>query len=203
MIRERLRFSQQEFAERLGLSFTTYRNYEYRKPPPALLEKARTMLRGLETLTAAPSGVIPRLGAIGANTRGPIYAGDDGQMEVPIRFARPEYTGVSVQANEYSMLPYIQPGDTLVFKKGSRMDRFVAVRLQGETLPVCKKLTIDAGRAVLRSTNPDYEDIPAEGHEILGYCVGIIPADDRLSIGPDDAGISENYLRDLLSARLP
>lgn len=71
-IREKLRFSQQEFAQRLGLSFTTYRNYEYRKPPHALLEKARTMMRGLETLTAAPSGAIPRLGAIGANTRGPI-----------------------------------------------------------------------------------------------------------------------------------
>lgn len=201
-IRKHLRFSQAKFAQLLGLGFATYKNYEYRDVPPEVMKKARSMRGdGMVELTGQ-TGTIQKLGAIGANLHGPGYQGDDDEMIVPIAFARPDYKGVPVPSGEYSMLPFIQPGDTLVFKGGSKLHMFVAARLQGETLPVCKKLTTEAGRAVLRSMNPDYADIPADGHEIVGYLVGIIPADSPLIIGPYDEGLNDITIKTLLNGRL-
>lgn len=160
-IRESLRFTQEQFAAKLGMEFSQYRNNEYRKPSADILRKARALKNeGYEPLVGA-MGSIKRLGAIGANHHGPGYEGDENEMIVPIAFAKEDYRGVPVPSGELSMIPFIQPGDTLIFKPGSKLHMFVAARLRGETLPVCKKLTTDVeGRAVLRSMNPGFEDMP-------------------------------------------
>lgn len=204
-IRKKLKMTQAQMGEALGFKDRgTYKNYEYtQSPTPAMLQTARRMADGLRPLSAIPTGPIEVLGAIGANTKGPDSEPDADEMQVPIAFAREDYKGVPVPAGEFSMVPYIHPGDTLIFKKGSKMDKFVAVRLDGETLPVCKKLTVSKGKPIFKSMGKGYAEIDASNHQVLGYLVGIVSADMTLIIGPDDRGYNEASIREAIGSRLP
>lgn len=205
-IREKLRLKQHELAAMLEVPFDRYRNYEYRNVPERVLDLARDILvraNGLRGVRQAPTGKLKVLGSTGAGDS-PIYEPDEDFIFVPIEFVRNEYGATTVEANQFSMLPYIHPGDTLIFKRTDtpKLDKIIAVRLRGETESVVKKCTLVERRLVLRSYNPDYPDIPIDGSTVLGYLTGIVGVDGAFRLGPEDGGIDESYIESQLRSRL-
>lgn len=204
-LRAKLRYTQEEMAQALGLKRGTYKNYEYIiDPPDDLLAQVRAMVSQMRPTAAAPTG---RLRVIGSAGAGPIPASesDEDLMYVPVQFAREDYQGLVLGQDALSMWPYLHPGDTLIFKASAtpRAGKIVAVRLAGESMPVVKKMTVEAGRLALVSLNPSYPHPDIEGATMLGVLAGIISADNRVQIGPEDAGLSETDIESYFRSRLP
>lgn len=206
-IRERLRLKQREMAESLGVPFDRYRNYEYRNPPSKVLDNAREMVAkessGFYSLKPRPTGKLRVLGSIGAGDA-PDYEPDDHWIFVPIEYVREDFGAISIMPDGFSMLPYLHPGDILIFKRTDvpKLGKIIAVRLPGEVLPVAKKCVLKDGKPTLHSFNEDYPDIPIDGARILGYLTGIVAGDGSLRLGPEEAGIDERFIDSQLRARL-
>lgn len=73
-----------------------------------------------------------------------------------------------------SMMPLLEPGDTLVFQKSDvpRLGYIILFRSNENTVTV-KKLAHDGTNYVLKPLNPRYQDNLADG-TMLGYLVGIV-----------------------------
>lgn len=207
-----LRVTQEEMAERLGVQRSVYKNWEYgsNMPPATVLERLHDM--GMEAskerrqvMSKLRSGAVARLkvlGAIGAGTE-PNSQPEPSELDsVPVEFARADYSGLVVEGD--SMLPYLQPGDILVFKdsKIPKLNRIMAVRVDDAPELLVKRLVHGPEGWELHSANPAYKPIVATHKiECLGFLVGVIG--DALRLGPDERGLDEQYIETHLRSRLP
>jgi len=205
------RVTQKQAAQYLGIELGRYVPFEYRadaRIPDDILGKLRklgyqrTATPGLLPLAPQEVGTLKVYGAISA---GPGVANgemDSYELTVPIEFARPDYSACIAEND--SMMPYVQPRDTLVFKDYTRPlpERAFAVRLDGFDGLCIKETQWTAGDWELASWNPKYEPFRPDSMQLLGYLVGLISSDGALKLGPDDDGLTrakfESYLRSRL-----
>lgn len=210
-----LRLTQEEMAKRLGVKRSAYKNWEYgdNMPPDSVLPTLRDL--GMEDAPIVRAGVRtkPRRlvsGRVGRlRIAGAVAAGDganDIEPEeldnVPIEFAQPDYSGLI--ADGPSMLPYIQPGDILVFKdsKVPKLNRIVCARIDADPQLVVKTLTHSGDQWVLEAANANFGSIiPTHHLDMIGYLVGIIG--DGIRIGPDERGLDIRAIDGYLRSRLP
>ena len=192
-----------------GVSQGGFRNYLYREPPEAIIRKAELfksrMLSIGETLVSTGDGKLRVIGSVGAGGN-PDSQRDDEQLNVPIEFARPDWRGLVVEENAVSMMPYIQPGDTIVIKPhhSPRLGKFTVIRDEANPSAMfVKKAAFDGEQFVYESLNPGSDHKKAEGFISLGYVVGLISADESLKIGPIEAGIDESFFARVFRSRLP
>lgn len=208
--------TQAEMAERLGVNRSRYANWEigraYPRPREATrfedmeaseLLVVREQRTGFAPLTPTPLAKIKLWGPVGAGVEPNLRDGER-DLYVPADFAADDFGGLVCDGD--SMLPYLHPGDYLIFKecKDVRLDKLFAVRPPDGGEPLVKKLVYDAGEGewILRSLNPRYPDKSATHYELMGYLVGLISANSGLKLGPDRRGIDERYIEDNLKSRL-
>lgn len=211
--RDILRVTQEEMAERLGVRRSVYKNWEYgmNAPPASIiarledlgLEASKERAKAMAKLRSGATARLKVLGSIGAGS-GPDGQPDPEELEsVPVEFARSDYSGLVVEGD--SMLPYLQPGDILVFKdtRIPKLNKIMAVRVDGGPELLVKRATHAGGDGwELHSANPSYPPVhPGHQLECLGYLVGIIG--DTIRIGPEELGIDEKYIEVHLRSRLP
>lgn len=197
--------TQAELADQLGMSRGTYKNYEYQQAPSdEMLEKVASISGAMKPLVPARSAKLRVVGSVGAGPV-PLSEIDEYGIYVPIEFAQPDYQGLVLGSDAISMWPYLQPGDTLVAKPSStpRAGKWVLVRLGNDLTPVVKKMEVHKGALILRSLNPASESPSIDGATMLGVVTGLISADGRMKIGPEDSGIDERYMELHLGSRLP
>lgn len=202
-IRKDLRFTQARMAELIGANFEQYRGWEYRNEPPQwAMEKARSMTVNLKPVAASAMGPIRYAGTIGA---GPAPDGhiDEDLLWVPLQYTGADRAAFVLPSDAFSALPYLQPGDTLVFREGiNGLNKFVAARLRDGEQLVCKLLIYENGSPKLRSPNPNYPDIEMEDVQLVGVLIGIISPDGEVMIGPYLSGIDPQYIDSRLRGRL-
>lgn len=225
-VREARGLTQEQVADRIGKSASSVRGYEkgegqiWRHPElinalaEALGVTAAFLFGGLgqtwfegegprfRSVEALPQAQIRRLGYIGGGTESSQDPLDAlGVLYVPLEFAGEDHTGFELEGN--SMLPYLHPGDTLIFKMNyqPRIGRINAAILKEDGGPVAKQVEIRDGNLVLASFQDDYAPIPPEDVKFLGYLIGI--DGESLRIGPIWDGIGRDYLDRELRSRLP
>lgn len=207
-IRDRLRLTQPEMADRLGTTRATYKNWEYgaAQIPERVLKRLSTLeqrsVQGFSQLQPAPMGTLRILGGIGAGSE-PGDSDDDIQS-VPIEFTGPDIGGLICEGD--SMMPYLHPGDILVFveHQSPRIGKLFAVR-KPNGRPIVKKLIHEKEHGfALKSFNPNQPDITSiDGYELMGFLIGFISPDGGVKVGPFRSGIDERYIDDALRGRLP
>lgn len=206
-LRKRLRMNQREMAEALGVGFTTYHNWEYKNAPPEdALDKARSMVEGLGEARARGDKVkIPILGYVGAGDDRPMGDGEREGIYVSSVFADRGYSASVLGADSVSMLPYLHPGDTAIFKPWSipKVGFVIAAKLPEQPEAVVKELIYLNGVLTLRSFNPEVPDIVQAGMQMVGYLVGFESPDGRVRIGPEEGGITRGFLDHTFRSRLP
>jgi SOS-response transcriptional repressor LexA len=188
-IRKALKLSLRNFAEMLGLEFTTYKNYEYnavKTVPNEVMVKARSLqpVREFATPLIAIEVPLPYIGLIAASS--PIDWVDPLDVEdtvyVPTRMAdrRKDPSTQKFVARFCcrvvgdSMEPLLLENDLLVFEcaESPRMGLMVMHRSPDNLITV-KQLKHDGTSYILRSLNRTYPDVPVNGH-IVGFLVGIV-----------------------------
>lgn len=209
-----------KLAERIDVSYDVLSNMctGRTKPTTDVVDKIRRVLRlpatwpydvieasskQLQRLAPMPTGRIKIAGPIGAGVA-PNHASDaDDSLNVPLEFARESHSGLVAQGD--SMMPFIHPGDVLIFRDSplEKIGKIVCAKVDNEPFPVAKKLVFEDGSFRLRSLNPAYGDMSARSIQMIGYLIGIVGAEGLLAIGPDYAGIDEVYIQNHLSSRLP
>jgi hypothetical protein len=156
-------------------------------------------------LVATGLGKLKIVGGVGAGGV-PSNNMDEQELYVPIEFSNEAWRGMVVENDARSLMPFIQPGDTVVLKPTSTpmLRKFMVVQdaRDPNTLYVKQVLHVD-GAFVFVNTNKDVEPIDMVGLILVGLVVGVISADMRLKIGPNESGISPEYFEEQLRGRLP
>lgn len=210
-IREELRLTQSEMGATFGLSRAQYKNYEYQvRPPDDMLRTARLMLAefqsrgGLRTLRPMQMASIPVFGSAGAGSP-PTSSRDSGEVFVPIEFFQPDYHGIVLEPDALSMLPYLHPGDTLIFKdtEQAKAGKIMAINPGDGELPIVKKIRYGESGIILHSFNAEFPDVPLAGGRVLGFLVGLIGLNQDFRVGPEDSGLTEHHIEELFRARIP
>lgn len=209
-IRKKLRLSQKEMAEKVGAKRTQYANWEYgQEPPLEFIKKFEDIEKkiveepsGLTFLVPRPTGTLKILGTIGALTEA-----DGREMEelqsLPIEFCEPDFGGLICEGE--SMMPYLHPGDILVFREHQtpRLNRIFAVRRPDTAKLIVKKLVYEEETFKLINFNAVKREVdPVEGMQLIGYLVGIVSQDGAVKIGPVRTGIDEHYIDNQFRSRI-
>lgn len=198
-------------ARELGVSRTRYVNWEngpYGPNPdiqPKLTERLDDLERmhsgGLARLKGQAQGKLKMFGNVGAGSE-PYHGDSEGEMDVPIEFAAEDFGGLVCEGD--SMLPYLHPGDTLVFLNctQARLNKLFAVRPTKGGYPLVKRLVYEDGKWLLRSFNVRHKDLPLEDYTLLGYLAGFISGDGHIKVGPIRDGITETFLLERFQTRI-
>ena len=201
------KLSQQKLAEKLGLKRTTYASYEERIPIPGEIQDRLKALgfdaeEGLTPLRGRLRGKLKVYGSIGAGDT-PQTESDFEVLDVPAEFDQPDFGGLTCEGD--SMMPYIHPGDSLVFRNESRPRRGMvfAIRKVGESYPCVKEIGYLNGDWWLVPWNPKHEKALLGNAAVLGVLVGIISKDETLKMGPVPDGMDQEYIVRKLMNRLP
>jgi transcriptional regulator with XRE-family HTH domain len=172
---------------------------EYVAPGPnsIVAERRAQYMPSTEAKGTVP---IPVIGAIGAGEE----SGSDEEprvLYVPAEFAGQDHGAFPLEGN--SMLPYLHPGDTLIFKLTyqPRIGRVNAVICPGDSKPVAKQVALRDGDLRIESFNDAYEAVASDGVRFLGFLIGI--DGDNLRMGPIWDGIGKDYIERELRSRLP
>lgn len=158
-----------------------------------------------QRLIPAGFGKLQVIGGVGAGGH-PSNNMDENEMVVPIEFAEPTWRGMIVESDSRSMMPYVQPGDTVVIKptRTPMLKKFMVI--QSDTDPntmYVKKVDYRNDGFVLVNTNPESAPLDMQGLSVVGIVVGLISADMKVRIGPYEPGLSEEYMISQLRSRLP
>lgn len=194
-IRKKLRYTLDQMAAKTGAANTSqYKNWEYgrsRVPKIALL-KARALMtgdpvpdvgppQGARTESEVP---IPYVGRVSASSKmewiDPLEA--DLTEFVPVHMASTR--GIfCARVQGDSMLPLLQPDDLLVFKsvEYARLGMIVYYAHEENRTVAIKQLKHDGIRPVLRSLNPAYKEVPANG-KALGVLIGYIRKQGTMTV---------------------
>jgi len=181
-LRLKLRFTMNQFAERLGITPTKLQNYEYGKtePPRELLSKARAITRGddvSEPKVPAPELriPIPFIGQVAASTpvdwTDPYEASEMEYVPNEMGDAKGRYCARVVGL---SMHPLLLPDDLVIFQSSNipKLGIVVMHRSNDNQITV-KELKHDGKDFILASCNALYPPVIAEGL-IVGHLVGIV-----------------------------
>lgn len=180
--RQSLNLTQAEFSNKLGIKRSRYANFETgeSKPNHAILAKLRQLGFGSEVgpplIPASQLLVpIPSIGYVAASD--PVNWTDPFESE-SFEYVPPEMGDgrgrFACKVNSDSMMPLLEPDDTLVFQKSEvpKIGHVILFRSNDNRITV-KKLSHDGKSYVLKPLNPSYEESQADG-QMLGYLVGIV-----------------------------
>jgi len=186
-LRSELRFTQNQMAEKLGVTDTRYKNWEYgRAPTPAdVLRKAKRLLLtdtpgqdvGVPRGPISESEVlVPHIGKVAASSpvswRNPLESPLD--WPVPVHMLRFKGT-FTAEVERDSMMPFLEPSDICVFvnlaedeyPKLNRVVLFMSDTGDGDCVVAIKQWKHDGERFYLHSINPAYERVyPTAGRPI-------------------------------------
>ena len=180
-IRQRLGMSQPEFARRLGVPGSRYRNWEYGAAnPPAEIVRAARKMEGPQvsgpTIPASQLYIpVPYIGGVAASS---MVDWTDPFESDTFEFVPPEMGDgrgrFSCRVLGDSMYDLLQPGDLCVFQASPvpKIGTVIMYRSPENSITI-KELKHDGKGFILHPLNPAYEDVPAIG-TCLGYLVGIV-----------------------------
>jgi SOS-response transcriptional repressor LexA len=181
-LRKRLRLKQWEFADQLGVSRSTYKNWEYghSDPPEKIMHRLRAMGVGHEVgapLIPASQLLIPitYIGAVSASDK--VNWTDPFESET-FEFVPPEMGDARgrfcCKVASDSCFDLLWPEDIAVFHRTDipRLNAIVMFRSFDNRITI-KQLKHDGKDYILHPLNPRYEDERAEG-SMIGYLVGIV-----------------------------
>lgn len=157
------------------------------------------------SLVSTGFGKLKIVGGIGAGGSPSNYMDED-ELHVPIEFSNPDWRGFVVESDARSMMPYIQPGDTVVIKldRIPRLRKFMVIQDDRDPSKLyVKKVDHKEDRTVFVSTNPETPPVDMKGLSLIGLVIGVISADMSLKLGPAESGVSAEYFREQLGGRLP
>lgn len=198
-----------QFADKLGLTHSRYRNYEYgqvKNIPKDVLESARrvsamypastdsTILKSVRGLPMAKVRVIGRVSAgEGANENDYI----EDELYVPSSLANLGGSGWLVQGD--SMMPLLEPGDVALFREFPQPRRgypFLVQSPDGDYR--VKVIDYEKGEWILKSLNRHYPDESLGHHRILGYLIGWYRVRGaRETLDSDPNGLKIEFLENL------
>lgn len=192
-LREAMRFTQQELADRLGVPLSRYKNWEYGRSqtPPAILAVARQLYateaprsevgspRGAISETEVP---VPYIGKIAAST--PVDWSDplDAPLLEPVPVHMMTQKGVfTARVGGDSMMPLLQPEDLCIFvAREEAPPGLIVLYMQTEVeegrevnAATIKQLKHDGTRYVLHALNPAVPDVHANGR-VIGVLTGYV-----------------------------
>jgi SOS-response transcriptional repressor LexA len=198
-IRERLRFTQKEFAAVLGVDRARYKNWEYghSAPPHDLMELAERQLPDAPVSEVGPFLQVRTMPMVKVPVVGHVSAGpgaDPHEIQddvyVPAHMA-PGPGLCAYVAEGDSMMPWIHPGDIVIIRphQTERLGfAFLVERADGTSS--LKMLGHDGTDWELRSLNPKYEP-ERQPARLVGYVIGIY----RLSGTTEYTMLDANGLR--------
>ena len=197
-IRETLGMKLEPFAKRLGVTWTTYKNYEYgqvKKIPDTVMEKARAMLAPEVSVPKIPAAElripIPFIGLVAASQEvdwtDPLEAGEFEFVPAEMGDGRNRF---ACRVAGDSMIPLLYPDDVLVFVASNVPKLGIVVLFRSEDHRICvKQLKHDGERFFLHSLNSAYEPQSPKG-TVIGHLIGIVrEIGSRRTTEYDPAGI--------------
>ncbi|MBS1702881.1 MAG: S24 family peptidase [Armatimonadetes bacterium] len=191
------------------ISLGGFRNYFYREVPNWLEKAAFDYYERGKGIGRPPvagqTGRLKVIGGVGAGGS-PSNNMHESELEVPIEFADPDWRGFVVESDGRSMMPYIQPGDTVIVKPDRipKQRKFMVISNDRDPSELyVKKVLHDGEKSIFVSTNPGASPLDMTGLSVVGLVVGVISADSRLKIGPYEEGISGEYIDQQFRLRLP
>lgn len=181
-LRESLRLTQAEMADRLDVDRATYKNWEYgqSRPPEGKLVVLNRMGLGQEvTGPTIPAGEIeipiPYIGTMSAsehvNWTDPFESEEMEFVPGHMGDARGRF---ACRVASDCMMPLLEPGDVCVWQKSDipRIGCVVLFRTEDQLVSI-KQLKHDGTGYYLHPLNPSYEDVRVGGRPIA-YLVGIV-----------------------------
>lgn len=199
-LRQKLRFTQAQFADELGVKRAAYKNWEYGLSnfPAELEPKLQAMINHHEAgiplvPIIAPAVPIPFLGVVAADNQAnwtDPFDSDD-EIYVPNEMAERGRFACTVQTD--SMYDFIHPGDILVFHR-SDIPRIGAVTMWRDDrgMIAIKTLKHNGSEYLLEPFNKTYDSCPARGMPV-GYLVGRVREQgSRRSTDYDPGGLRPN-----------
>ncbi len=179
-LRKRLRMTQTEFAERLGYTRATYKNWESGVGlSEKIVNQAKALVAqelGEPTIPASQLLIpVPYIGMVAASSS--VDWGDPFDSEV-FEFVPPEMGDAkgrfSCRVLGDSMYDLLFPGDLCVFQRTDvpKIGAVVIHRTTDNRVTI-KQLTHDGRQFILKPVNAAYESEPASG-SMVGYLVGIV-----------------------------
>jgi len=184
--REANKFSREEIAQKLNVSYWTIAKYELdeRKPDiDTLLQLANIFDVSMDYLGGktplktplAPTVKVPLLGTIRAGL--PLLAEENCHYEVEVPSDLRADFALRVTGDSMSYVG-ICDGDIAVMRQGNTASHgmIVAAGIEdGDWQATLKFYIEERGQRLLRAANPDYSDIILNGHyKIIGYVVQIL-----------------------------
>ncbi len=192
-LREAMRFTQLEMAERLSVPLNRYKNWEYARSqtPPKILAEAKRLYatEAPRSEVGAPMGAIsetevpvPYIGKIAAST--PVDWSDP--LEAPLLEPVPVHMmtqkGVfTARVGGDSMMPLLMPEDLCIFvAREEAPPGLIVLYMQTEVedgrelnTATIKQLKHDGTRYVLHALNPTVPDVFASGR-VIGVLTGYV-----------------------------
>jgi len=182
-LRESTGMNVRQFADRIGIDYSKYRNYEYgqvKKIPAEVMHKARQVSASfpatanpnvLKSVRGLPMSKVRVIGRVAAGEGAADNDHIDDELYVPSTLANLGGSGWLVQGD--SMMPLLEPGDVALFREFPQPRRgypFLVQSPDGEYR--VKVIDYDQGHWILKSLNRHYSDESLGHHRILGYLIG-------------------------------
>jgi len=184
--REANKYSREEIARKLNVSYWTIAKYELdeRKPDIETLLQLADILdvsmdylggRNLPKVTLNPTVTVPLLGTIRAGL--PLLAEENCQYEVEVPSDLKADFALKVTGDSMSYVGICE-GDIAVMRQSNTASHgmIVAAGIEdGDWQATLKFYVEEKSKRLLRAANPDYSDIILNGHyKIVGYVVQIL-----------------------------
>ncbi|MCC6686595.1 MAG: helix-turn-helix domain-containing protein [Fimbriimonadaceae bacterium] len=181
-VRKRIRFTQQEMADHLGVGRSTYANWEsgQNDVPDTYLPQLRNLGLGADVgIPQIPASQLliplPFIGLV--NAASPATWSDPNETDsmefVPAEMG--ESRGrFAARVESDCMYPLLHPDDIIVVQQTSipKIGLIVIFRTDDGKITL-KQLKHDGAQYILHALNPNLPDVPAQG-SVVGYLVGIV-----------------------------
>lgn len=204
-IRQKLRYTLREMADRLSVTASRYKNWKYGKAqvPPGILQRAKALLNsdappganignplGAATELEVP---VPYIGRVAASSimdwTDPLEA--DLTEFVPVHMASRRGTFCAYVEGD-SMTPFLLHGDMMIFRaeEFAQPGKIVVYRSELAGTVTVKQLKFGVDGAYLHPLNPRYKDEPCDGR-VVGILVGIVRKMGTYTMtAHDDSGLT-------------
>lgn len=190
-IREKLRLTQAEFAEELGITRERYKNYEYSlaKAPGDILQKARVIehtlsipLREPGFLVTFPPQPMRYAGGIPAGDWADPFEAESFEDVDPYLWHAKRWCAT---IEGFSCYPALQPGDFTIWHEDEnpRVGLLVAAKRTEDNAATVKVLEYDDAerRSILKAVNPDYDgQLECDGWSAIARLVCVIRRSEGL-----------------------